>query len=323
MRRARRIKTINPHNAELLRFRLIKDRDKLSSEIDKNEKLLDAAARDRKRLAQWQRRALPPDKDLARSLYQNWLRSLAARTNLRGTTLVAKGASDASVRRDQQFTRISFDLHAQAKLGDLVQFLYEFYSAGFLHQIRDMTIKPAPNGARELDVKVAIEALSLPTANAKDRLPDKPPQEAGHALHLAKLSDYQEPIAKRDFFGAYVAPRPINERPTPPSRTVDPADHTFVTGFTEVDGISKVWLWDRMRDKTWQLGTGESFSVGNVKGTVEVVHPEGDVLIEFGGQRRRLHKEDNLHGGVEIKDQPSKQTKEDDDSADLDPDEGN
>ena len=102
---------------------------------------------------------------------------------------------------------------------------------------------------------------------------------------------------------------------------VNPAEYTFVTGFTEVDGTSKVWLHDRMRDKTWQLGTGEGFSVGNVKGTVQIIHPEGDVVIEFGGQRRRLHREDNLHGGVEIKDQQPKQTDENDNSDDSNPDE--
>ena len=146
---------------------LLADQDKLSSEIEEKAEAAQQAARDAKRLAEWQRRALPPDPVLARSLYQNWLRSLAARANFRGTTLAS---NDAGVRRDQ-FTRISFTLHAQAKLGDLVQFMYEFYSAGFLHQIRKMDIKPIQN-SRDLDVNLTIEALSLPTAVSKDRLPE-------------------------------------------------------------------------------------------------------------------------------------------------------
>ncbi len=133
--------------------------------------------------------------------------------------------------------------------------MYEFYSAGFLHQIRKMDVKPVQN-SRELDVNLTIEALSLPTAESKDRLPDKLPKEAGHGLQLAKLSDYRDPIVSRDFFAAYVRPAP----PSPPRRekTVDLAEFAVVTGFIEVDGIAQVWIQDRMAGKSWQLGTGKA-----------------------------------------------------------------
>ena len=64
-------------------------------------------------------------------------------------------------------------------------------------------------------------------------------------LQLAKLSDYRDPIVKRDFFAAYVRPAPAS--PPRRDRTVDPADFAFVTGFTEVDGTAQVWIQDRMR----------------------------------------------------------------------------
>lgn len=279
------------------------DKVKLTAEKKEKEKLLAQASLDAKRLADWQRRALPPETSLAASLYENWLSGLTARSNFHGTKLAL---NDAAYRRDQ-FTRISFTVNGRAKLGDVIQFLYEFYSAGFLHQIRKIDLKPIQN-SRELDVSLAIEALSLPTAVFKDRLST----EAGHGLHLAnlpeaKLADYRDPIVKRDFFATYVRPAPRRSPPPPPpARTVDPGDFAYITAFTDVDGELKVWIKDRLGDKPWQLGSGESFAVGNVKGTVQAIHPEGDVIIEFDGHHRLLHIGDNLHGGVEI---PEKQPK--------------
>ena len=194
---------------------LATEETKLDGEIGGRRKLKDQTALSEKRLADWKKRALPADTSLARSKYQDWLLGLAAKANFRGITL---NANVAGAHREQ-FTRISFNLHAQAKLGDLVQFMYEFYSAGFLHQIRDMTIKPVPGGSRELDVKLTIEALSLPKAESKDRLPEKLPKDPLHGLQHAKLADYQEPIVARDFFAAYARPRPwvVVRHPREPS----------------------------------------------------------------------------------------------------------
>ncbi len=272
---------------------LIAERTKLASDIENKQKLLQAASQDAKRLAQWQRRALPSDPVLARSLYQNWIRSLAARSNLRGTTLAS---NDVGTRRDQ-FTRISFKLRGRANLGDLVDFLYEFYSVGYLHQIRSMNIKPMPS-SRELDVSMTIEALSLPLADSKNQLP----KEAGQVLRLAKRSDYREPIESRNLFAAYT--RPIPPAPTVRrEQSIDPGDYAFVTGFTEVDGTAKVWIKDRTGDKLLILGSGESFTVGRMSGKVETIQPDGEVIIEFDGRRCQLRNGDNLHGGVEIQDE--------------------
>ena len=57
--------------------------------------------------------------------------------------------------------------------------MYRFYSAGFLHQIRKLNVKPVPNST-DLQVNLIIEALSLPTAVAENELP----KESGHVLQL-------------------------------------------------------------------------------------------------------------------------------------------
>jgi hypothetical protein len=263
------------------------DHDKLISEIDGKQKVLQAAARDAKRLADWQLRSLPSDPMTARSLYQDWLRGLANRVSFRGETI---SSSDAGARRDQ-FTRISFTLRARTNLGDLVAFLYEFYSAGYLHQIRKMDVKPIQE-SRDLDVNMTIEAMSLPGASSKSEMP----KVTGHGLRLPKLSDYRGPLVARNPFVAYVPPAVAARR----QRTVAPADYTFVTALVEVDGIQKVWLQDRIANKLWTLAVGDEFEVGKVQGKVVELSLDGWALLDYDGHRRRLRAGDTLHGGVSV-----------------------
>ncbi|MGA2254972.1 MAG: hypothetical protein ABSG53_09940, partial [Thermoguttaceae bacterium] len=252
------------------------------------------------------------DPGLASTLYQNWLRGLAASVDPPLSDFTLTSNVPRSAREHDQFTTISFTVHAHAKLSELVEFMYKFYSAGFLHQIRKMGLKPIQN-SRDLDVSLTIEALSLPAAVSKTQLS----KEAGRGLQLTKLSDYRDPIVKRDFFAAYR--RPQRERP----RGVDPAEFAFVTAFTEVDGAAKVWIQDRMANKSLKLGAGESFTIGNVQGTVQTILPGGEVIVDFDGHRRRLHDGHNLHGGVEIQGPAPKKPDEGDNSAGSDSDEDN
>ena len=293
---------------------LLRDRDKLTAEIADKQKQIEKADREAKRLADWQRRALPPDFQLARSKYQDWLRSLAASTNFRSSTL---SSNDVGGRREhEQFAKISFTLHAKAKLGDVVEFMYKFYSAGLLHQIHKMSVKPVQS-SRDVEVSFSIEALSLPTAVSKTQLS----KEAGRGLKFTNLADYRDPIVKRDFFAAY---RPAPPDPPPRRReTIDPAQFTVVTGLVEVDGAAQVWLLDKMKGKQWKLRVGETYSVGSKKGTVEAIRPQEDATVEFDGQRRILRLGDDLRGGGEIQDTRPKPAREDDNSSDSDTDEDN
>lgn len=271
--------------------RLLADRDKLLAEIKSKDKTLTAGARDAKRLAEWNRRSLPSNPTVARSLYQTWLRRLASQTSLRSPTIIS---NEIGGRRDV-FSRISFTLRARASLGDLVEFLYEFYSVGYLHQIRKMDIKPM-SSFRELDVNLTIEALALPGADTKNQLP----KEAGHGLRLTSLAEYRDAIVSRNLF----APPSPSFR----NRTVQAAEYAFITGITQSDGVSQVWLQDRMAGKQWILKEGESFEVGNIAGKVQAITTEGDVMVEYDGHRRRLRDGDNLYGGAGAQDRENEQS---------------
>ena len=278
---------------------LIAQQTKLQLEVKNKEKQIQTAGQDAKRLTEWQRRALPPDPSLARSLYGDWLSKLAIGANLRNVTLVSP---EGGTHRDQ-LTRLAFTLRARAKLGDLVEFMYGFYASGFLHQIRKMDVKPL-SGSRDLDVNLTIEAISLSTAQSKDALP----KDAGSVLKFTGPAAYLDPIVSRDFFSPYV--RPVQRTPPPREKTVDPAEFAFVTGFTEVDGAAQVWIKDRLTNKPWFLATGETFAIGLTKGTVQSIRQEGAVVVEFEGHRRLLHLGDNLHGGVEMQVPPPNQPDE-------------
>jgi len=265
---------------------------RLEADVTGKQNLLEADARDAKRLAAWQRRALPSDRVVARSLYQNWLRGLANRVRFRQLNIECK---EVELRRNM-FTRVSFSLKGHVGLADLTQFLYEFYTAGHLHQIRQMDIKPLEN-SRELDVNLTIEALSLPDADRKGQLSKEP----GDGLRLAKLDDYREPIVKRDLFAPYSPPKPIRAMAAKePEKQVDLAQYAFVTGFTEVDGSRQVWIQDRIAGKTWKLNEGADFQIGRFRGTVRTIAPSREVIVDFDGHRRRFRDGENLRGGVEV-----------------------
>jgi hypothetical protein len=273
--------------------RLHADLVRLASDIQNKEKMLAAAATDAKQLDQWRRRSLPSDVTIARSLYQNWLRSAANRADFRRMNIDSK---EGEARREV-FTRLSFTLHGHIRLSGLVEFLYEFYSAGHLQQIRQLDIKPLQNSRDLLDVNMTIEALSLPGADSKDHLSKEP----GKGLRLAKLAEYRDPILERNLFAPFVPPTTVRR-----DDTVDIAQFTFVTAFVEVDGARQVWLQDRVAGKTIKLASGETFQVAGVPGTVQAILPNETAIVDFDGRRRRLALSDNLRGGVELPDEGEK-----------------
>jgi len=270
---------------------------RLTGDVEAKQNLLEAAARDAKRLAEWRRRSLPSDRTIARSDYQNWLRGLANQFHFHPLKFESKEMES----RHDMFTRMSFTVGGHLTLADLTQFLYKFYSAGHLHQIRRLNMKPVEHSA-ELDVNLTVEAMSLSNADSKDQLSKEP----GRGLRLTKLDNYGKPIVKRNLFAPYTPPPPPvvahvgDKKPKKPEAPVDTAQFTFVTGFTEVDGLRQVWIQDRMANKAWTLKEGEAFKVGELRGKVRKISSTREVMLEFDGHRRLLQYGDNLRGGVEV-----------------------
>jgi len=263
--------------------RLCAHRDQLALDVAKKEKRVKAAAVAAKRLARWQRLALPSDTADARVRYQAWLRELADRLKFQKPTIESAGVES----RPQTYTLLKFRVHGRTSLSKLMEFLYEFYSAGHLHQIRLMDVKTVPNSI-DLEVGIDVEAMSLPGADRKNTLTE----EHGKKLRLAKLSDYDKTIVERNLFGPF---RPVGSGPPPP----DAAKTTFVTAILAVDGRGEVWLVDRSTGKDWKLHEGDRLDVGSIQGTIKSIGTH-DIVLDSDGRLHRYHFGDNLTGGEEL-----------------------
>ena len=144
--------------------RLRADRASLQTKVDEKQNRVDRSRSAQARLSAWRSRSLPSDPGIARSLYQNWLFQLAKEVGFDGTKLDVTG-DGRQLRRVGAYRTLSFTLQADAKLDELTEFLYKFYSVDLLHRIRTLTIERT-EGSDNLPVRLTVEALSLPNADA-------------------------------------------------------------------------------------------------------------------------------------------------------------
>jgi len=232
------------------------------------------------KLADWRRRSLPSDPQIAKELYQNWLLELVEDVvGLQAAKVMAgEGRPLVGV-----YHRLPFTVSGRGNLGQLTELLYEFYSAGHLHLIRGMSIKPM-RGSRDLELSITVEALSLTDADRQDELADVPSSR----LAGAELA-YYESIGNRNLFAPYEPPRlepVIREEPQgPPPPQFDPSKYAFVTGIVEVGGRPRIFLKARTTGEMFSLEEGDQFELGPVRGTVLQINHR-DAEIDINGQRR-------------------------------------
>ena len=243
---------------------------KLQGDIEKRQAHLRRARQAGIKLTAWQQQSLPSNVEVASSLYQDWLLELLGRAGFksphvdRGEPLARKGV----------FHRLPFAVRGRATLSELTQFLYEFYRADHLHQITRIGITPLPKSDL-LDLSLSIEALVLPKADREDQLTKR------HSEKLAseRIEDYQ-PIVGRNLFGQGVG-------------GTDPAEFVLLTAVTDVGGQTQAWLSLRATGEVLKLRPGESFEVGQFRGTVTEIRPP-DVIIQAEDERWLLTLGDKL-----------------------------
>ena len=280
---------------------LYQKRDQLDLDLKKKQGDLDREEEHARQLADWQRRSLPSERNFARSLYYAWLSDLCKKANLQDSDLQS-GETEGQLK---SYTRIPCTINAHATLEQIVSFLYGFYSAGYLQQIRRLEIRPPSRGSGDFDLHISVEGLSLPDAVSKTKLST----EAGHGLQLSSAAAYIQAIVGRNFFAAYTPPTPTLSQgtvgrvgtPPPPPPPVDSAKFAVVTSIMEVDGIPFVWLNDRMAGREWQLTEGDKFKIGGGTGEVGKIDPDGEVILRFDGKLRSLDVGDSLREGKELK----------------------
>jgi hypothetical protein len=265
---------------------LSRQRDDLVTQVNRKEMAVKKAAQAARRLAEWQHRALPSDATDARALYQTWLRELAERFQFHQLNVDASASGQQSQRNT--FTLFAFTLHGRTNLVKLVEFLYAFSSAGHLHQIRSIDVKPVENSP-ELDVSLTVEAMSLPGADRTNKLTTA----QNKTLPRAKLADYSKTIVGRNVFGPF---RPAGNAM---GMGADAAQTTFVTAIVGGDR-GEVWLIERTSGRDWKLHEGEHLQAGSLQGTIKTIGTS-DVTIDVDGHLRRYRCGDQLRGGEEVR----------------------
>jgi hypothetical protein len=272
--------------------------DSLHTQITAQEERLNSlqdqvlrAKKAQDRMAQWNRQALPSAVDRAGALYQSWLLELAGKAGFR-----QKKVEPGEVRnRGDSYHMLPFTVRGQASLEELITFLYEFYSANHLHQIRRLTVRPVEK-SKDLDLVIAIEALSLPKADRTDQLS----QGRGNRLARGSVEEYREAIGRRNVMSPYRPPpvvmpsTPVMAEPKP--EPFDPSKFAYVTGIVEVNGEPQVWVKARTTDEKFQLRQGDKFQMGPFSATIARIDLR-NVEIEIDGKRHTVPLGSSVRGG--------------------------
>jgi hypothetical protein len=245
--------------------------DKRQKDIKELETRLARARRAGKELAVWETQSLPAHAGQARQLYQEWLTQLIKQVGLADLNV----SSAEPVSRKGLYDVLSFSVRGRGTLGQLVEFLFEFYRAGHLHQIQKLDLTPRAQPEDELDLSITIEALVLPGASRRTRLNPQPSDR----LASSSLADYQAIVQRNLFQIGGNAP--------------DATDLAYLTAVIDVNGQLEAWFTLRANDELLKLRQGESLHVGQFQGTIaEIV--ESDVVIESDGERWLLTVGENL-----------------------------
>jgi hypothetical protein len=152
--------------------------------------------RAKRRLNEWSERSLPTDRDVAKSLYHDWLRKELVAAGLTVEQLADKPLG----RGNQRFGELAVDVRAAGTLAQLADFLYKFYAAPHLHRIGSATLTPSDAGAK-VTAALGIEALVLADCPRRDKLAEGPAQE----LPLSQ-EDMRKSLVDRNMFAAYTGP---------------------------------------------------------------------------------------------------------------------
>jgi hypothetical protein len=226
-------------------------------------------------LADWRKQSLPKNLDVAKSLYQDWLRQ-----QLTEAGLTIRELNESSSRTAQKhFNQATFIVNAQGTLAELIDFLYRFYQANHLHRISAATLTPTTS-RRSLTITLTVDALSLADSRRTDKLAE------GTSNSITKpLEDLRETIVSRNVFQPY-APGGKDGPSQEVADSVDSeASQAFVTGMTYGDGGWQMTV--RMRDsgQTRYFRPGDNISIGKFQG--ELVELDGRRAI-FSRQNERV-----------------------------------
>ena len=164
---------------------------RLKGKLDDHQRKLHQAAQAEKRLRVYRQMSLPSERQLAGSLYREWLNQTVHAT---GATQVSIDAT-ASRAQGKGITPLAFSVKCHVNLEQLTKLLFQFYSTDQLHRVKTLSIRPIPD-SKEFDLALNVEALSLAKAENETKLND----QSAHRLQHGDLAAYTEKILGRNLF---------------------------------------------------------------------------------------------------------------------------
>jgi hypothetical protein len=256
-----------------------------------NRKLAQGRAAVRQ-LQDWESRSLPADREKALTLYKAWLLEKAKQAGLEVNDINPSSRPSASTA----YSAIGYQIKATGTLQSVAAMLYEFYRSPQLHQITRLQLN-RPQGTTNIEVSLDVEALSLPRAEATDKLPEGDSKR----LKLASLEEYQKTLSERDLVSVYTPPRPpVAERSEPPKPPkFDDAEQAHFTASLGPAEALQAWITVRTTGETMHLSAGDEIKVGALEG--KIVSIEGRSLVyESEGKKFRVALGESLRKGKEL-----------------------
>jgi len=267
-------------------------RTQLERDIQQRETSLQRLREASKLLAQWEDQSLPADTEVARSLYQAWLVELVDDVGWASPSI----ASSEPVARGGLYYTLSFSLRGRGTLEQLTEFLFAFYQADLLHQVRSLSITPLQR-SEYLDLSLAIETMILPPSGgsgAKQAASSSPENvyeqfrrrtwRVSDRLAFDDLQAYGV-IFRRNLFAL--------------GGGFDPTDHTYLTSITQVDGEPEVWFTNRATDEIVKLRAGGLLELGPLTFRLDEVL-DTDVIVETDGERWLLGLGDKITDAYDL-----------------------
>ncbi len=199
-------------------------------------------------------RSLPANAELASSVYQAWLLNVVTRLGLGNPTV------DSSTPTDEgAFLRLRFNIRGKANLRQFTKLLYEFFQAGHLHKITQISLTPT-GGSDKLDLVVGIEALALRRSKNENQLTTL----GSNRLAFSRPDDYFV-IARRNLFGEGAVSPLIRG--------------TRLTAITsDRFGRNEVWLYVEPEKETHILRLGDSIELDSVVIRLKEIASDNAVL---------------------------------------------
>lgn len=175
--------------------------DKLKKNLVKAQDAQLEAKKAGRKLEAYLEHSLPADPELARSAYQDWLLKLVQTRGLENasvdpgqpTPVAVKSRRNKSKRR-LVYYRLKFGLQAKGSLEQVSQFMFDFYEAGHLHQIKSISLNPIGRG-ESVSLSLAIEAIALADCEREAELTES----TLNRLAYENPTDYGF-ISQRNFF---------------------------------------------------------------------------------------------------------------------------